>query len=325
MAYNQSTGAWQYEDDSVSKQITGLLSKDNPLFQQAGTNAKKAANRRGLANSTMAVQAGQEALINAALPIASQDAQQIAQKNLQRQGFGEQVGVIGAQGEQQRLNIGAQGTEDRANIGAQGEQQRLNIGAQGTEDRANIGAQGEQERLNIGSRSDADVRSIETQGAQQRQTNEADFGYNQQLQAADLASREEISNLDRQSRDRIADLPGAAHDREKATSAAVAMENSYAEIFRTIAQAHELPAATRDAYLKHVTILRESNLNLVEQLYNIDLQFATPTPTGDLPPGVTDITNPSAPTPTTNPDGPPYTTDSTSNFSPEKSIRDVYI
>ena len=35
------------------------------------------------------------------------------------------------------------------------------------------------------------------------------------------------------------------------------------------------PAETREAYLTHLAALRDSNLNLVEQLYNIDLRWQT--------------------------------------------------
>lgn len=85
MAYN-ADGTWDYEDDSVQTKMTGLMSQNNPLMQQAQTGAMKMANRRGLANSSMAVQAGQEAMLNSALPIASQDASQTAQKNLTAMG-----------------------------------------------------------------------------------------------------------------------------------------------------------------------------------------------------------------------------------------------
>lgn len=63
-------------DASVSKRVKGLLSSNDPYFQQAETQGKQAANRRGLLNSTMGVQAAEKARIDAALPIASQEAAQ---------------------------------------------------------------------------------------------------------------------------------------------------------------------------------------------------------------------------------------------------------
>jgi len=59
---------------TVQGQIADITSADSPLMQQAATRAKQQMAPRGLLNSTMAVQAGQEALYNAASPIAQADA-----------------------------------------------------------------------------------------------------------------------------------------------------------------------------------------------------------------------------------------------------------
>lgn len=75
-------GTWQVEDDNVQNAVKGVIDQGGPLMQQAKTQAKQAANRRGLLNSSMAVQAGQEATYKAALPIASQQSQQTHAKNL---------------------------------------------------------------------------------------------------------------------------------------------------------------------------------------------------------------------------------------------------
>lgn len=59
---------------TVQGLVTGIIGSDSPLMQQARTTALQSMNQRGLLNSTMAEQAGQAAVLNAALPIASQDA-----------------------------------------------------------------------------------------------------------------------------------------------------------------------------------------------------------------------------------------------------------
>ena len=63
----------------VSGRLQGLLADDSSYIQQARTRALQEANRRGLANSSIAVGAGEAAAIDAALPIALSDAQ-IAQQ-----------------------------------------------------------------------------------------------------------------------------------------------------------------------------------------------------------------------------------------------------
>jgi len=88
-------------NETVQGQISGLMSAGNPLLERAKTKAAQAANQRGLLNSSMGVQAGQEAMLSAALPIAQADAQTYArqaQLNQEAQNrFGEQANAFGFQ------------------------------------------------------------------------------------------------------------------------------------------------------------------------------------------------------------------------------------
>jgi hypothetical protein len=62
------------EKQTVQGQVGGLIKSQSPLMQLAETQAKQQMNQRGLLNTSMAVGAGQEAVIKQALPIAQQDA-----------------------------------------------------------------------------------------------------------------------------------------------------------------------------------------------------------------------------------------------------------
>lgn len=84
------------QNQSVESRIPGLLSSDNPIVQTQVGQATMAANARGLQNSTLAVQAGQQAAEASVLPIASQDAAQTAAQNLSAQGA-SQSGALGQQ------------------------------------------------------------------------------------------------------------------------------------------------------------------------------------------------------------------------------------
>lgn len=83
MAYDPITGEYKEEDASVSKRLTELLSRDDPYMQQASTRGNQQANRRGLLNSSIAVGAVENERIRAGLPIASQEAGQAHEMNLQ--------------------------------------------------------------------------------------------------------------------------------------------------------------------------------------------------------------------------------------------------
>ncbi|PPC86674.1 MAG: hypothetical protein CTY37_05310, partial [Methylotenera sp.] len=61
-------------DELLSTQLNKVIGQDSALLQQARGNASKAANSRGLLNSSLAVQAGEAAVLDRALPIAQYDA-----------------------------------------------------------------------------------------------------------------------------------------------------------------------------------------------------------------------------------------------------------
>lgn len=59
---------------TVQGQISGIIAANSPLMQQAKANAQQQMNDRGLINSSIAVGAGQNAVLTAATPIAASDA-----------------------------------------------------------------------------------------------------------------------------------------------------------------------------------------------------------------------------------------------------------
>ena len=84
--------------------------------------------------------------------------------------YDRDIGMLGATGEQERLNKQSQGNQDRLTQITQGEQNRLSIGAQGDQDRQNIAAQGESDIAKIGAQGSQDRQNIAAQGDQNRQT-----------------------------------------------------------------------------------------------------------------------------------------------------------
>lgn len=73
------------KQETVAGQMEGLLSKESPLTTMARTKTAEEANKRGLLNTSLAVQAGEAAAIQSALPIAQQDAKTYAESALTAQ------------------------------------------------------------------------------------------------------------------------------------------------------------------------------------------------------------------------------------------------
>ena len=71
--------AWNVDaNQTVASQLEKILKNDNPLMQQARTRAMQQMQARGGLNSTMAATAGESALYDAAMPIATADARTFA-------------------------------------------------------------------------------------------------------------------------------------------------------------------------------------------------------------------------------------------------------
>ncbi len=62
------------KEATVEGRLSGLLESGSPYLERARTSAKMEAQKRGLLNSSIAAGAGEKAAIEAALPIAQQDA-----------------------------------------------------------------------------------------------------------------------------------------------------------------------------------------------------------------------------------------------------------
>lgn len=112
----QTTAAnWAVDTpQTVQGQLAGITESGSPLMQRAETRAAQQANRRGLINSSMAVQAGQAALYDAALPIAQQDATVNATAAQANAGAQQQANLTNTQAQNQFTMAGT----DAANAAA---------------------------------------------------------------------------------------------------------------------------------------------------------------------------------------------------------------
>ena len=71
---SQPTLGFDERTMTVEGRIQGLMDSDNPIMQQARLQAQQESAARGLQNSSMAVQSGQQAAYASMMPIAQQDA-----------------------------------------------------------------------------------------------------------------------------------------------------------------------------------------------------------------------------------------------------------
>ncbi len=251
MAYDPVTGKYTKEDTGVANRMTGLLSRDNEYMQQAETVGKKQANRRGLLNSTMAVSAVEDSRIRAALPIASQEASQAHQSNL----TGRQLQMSDIQ--QGRQIASTEGMQQR-DLDTRQSMQQTDIQAQ--EDRL-IRELGSRERL------------AELEILARRQMQGEQLSHQEQMQLRDLEQARVLATLDSELRERLAAMDLASGDLRAAAGLAQGYENAYSNTVAGIMANPEIPAVERQRYLDHAARVRDSNLALLEQLFNVQLNW----------------------------------------------------
>lgn len=341
MPYDKDTGLWKPEDDSVDKQVNTLLTPDNPFVMAAKTGATKAANKRGLINSSLAVGAGEEAAIKSVLPIAQQNAGQINAKNLSGQGYtqsselqktdiagaadrlktqiasnesmqakdiqaqndrlvqqlgsAERLNAANAAAEKERLGMQLTADEKRqvTDLNAAKERLGIQVASQEKLQANDIAAQNERLAQQLGSQERLAAAQVAAQKEMQGQQLSAD----ERRQVADLTAAKErlqiqldnqnaiaaldantrtaMNTLDRETQERIANMQLSAGARQSIITQAIQISSTYASELNSITSNTAIPADARDALLRHIAAQRDSDLSIIEQIGNVDLEWTT--------------------------------------------------
>lgn len=214
-------------DDDVEKSLTRIMSQQSPLMKQARTQGLQSAQTAGLGQSTKGIQAAQAAAYQAALPIASQQAQQAHQTGMQREQFGQQT----------KMQEGQFGHET-------GMQTR---GFQQATSQADLDRQQQ-------------VKVANLQGYLDR------LATQEQL-AITLPHEANMKAQDRQMQERLTSMEISAQDKERALSAMTQFNNAFTTAYAQIAQNENIPADARQYFLDRMNVVRDHNQNLTTSLY----------------------------------------------------------
>lgn len=283
-------------DDSVANRVSEITGENSTLMRAAQTEGLKIANRRGLLNSSTAVGASQRAVLDAALPIASQDAATAANKNAAARAFeysmAAQDDAQGFAGQQAALDRSLQQLLQTKQIESADRQQIRQIAS--TEGLA-AAERALQDRMQL-----RDIESREGLAAAQRALDErmqrASIAAAEQQQIRAIASNEGIAaadraltdrlaasaqqfeagqrGLDRATQERLSRMDLDSSDRNAAATMLVQMESLYQQRVDEINSNTALDAPTRTAYLTSARNLRDTQLDFVQQMFDVDLDWA---------------------------------------------------
>jgi hypothetical protein len=229
-----------YGENDVQNRVKNIASQDSALNQMARTEAAKVMNSRGMLNSSMYAGAAQDAVLRQAVPIASQESSQAFQ--------GHEAGL-------QRASTEGMQAKD---IASQQLMQQKSLTA------------AEQSQIR-------DIRSREGQAAADRAQaqllQQKDIASQKSLQQADIGFRTGQGALDRASQEKLASWNLKSTDRNAAAQFLTNMETMYQSAYQSVMSNPNLDATQRTAQLTAAKTMRDKQLNFVEQMYNIDLNW----------------------------------------------------
>lgn len=249
MAYN-AKGEWEDEDASVSKAVSGVISQGGPLMKQAAASGLQTAARRGLANSSMAVQASQAAVLDRAVPMGSQEASQKHQRNISGQEFRQQ-GVL--QGRQ------LESTERIAAADRDAAMARL---------REQIGSE---EKVAFAEHALRKQMHGETLTSQER------------ISANELKAAADRLGIQIESDTNIANMNITASARNAATGAVIDSRNIMNNRINTINSNPNIPADVRAQMIEDARRTFDQDLTIIEDMYAIKLNWETAAPSEPAP------------------------------------------
>lgn len=264
--YVAAQAGWDENLNTVAGRTTRLIDENSPLMQRARTRAAQASNRRGMGNSSIAVGAAENAVLDAAVPIANMDA------NLYGRNLEVNTGMLNAERSQNALEAGRVAMQ--------------NVEAQNTERAQRALAEervAEQNTANVQQRNQA--VAVQDQTAQQFNVqNERDIA----LTEAELASKAKIINAaNQQQADEFTAQQVNAMETEQARidadTAKFNTQQSNAFIMSQLDQANKVQIADLQSFYENQLAgnqassdLFQTTMNALDSIQkNVDMDAAT--------------------------------------------------
>jgi hypothetical protein len=284
------------QNETVQGQMANLMSYNNPLMQRATTRASQAANARGLLNTSMGIQAGQEAALSAALPIAQADAAAYQKQGMANQGYANQFGLadqsfgntkaLSDQTFQQQTGTGVYGTGLIAsNVAAQKDlaaQQQAHLSAEGLLDRAQQttlqdDAQTQQTAVQKAGHTqqstlqeDNQTNQIQLQNDQQSHTTALETARNNLTSSEgdlDRTHKEVLAALDKDNRAELLEIEASFNSLNQASRSSSNIYSGYLGAVKEIQALPDLTAAQKTAA---ITSIFNETISSIEVIKSFD-------------------------------------------------------
>lgn len=247
----------QFDASNVNDQLGSTLNQGGLLMRMAQSKGQGAASARGLGNSTIGIDAAQRAMVDAALPIAQQNAQQANNRFMQDDAQAFTAG-------QSSLDRTQQLTMQKNDFSNQTNQAKLNAGLTETRDKllyqqqlGTLSAEGAQRLKEL----DAQLKNQTTLNNQQNQWNSAEAQKDRQQQLTVLEKQfgQETAQMAQQV---VANTHGMY------MGAIDSAMSSYNERYAAIMADSSMKAADKQTLAANMKKELNSTLGMYQQLYS---------------------------------------------------------
>jgi hypothetical protein len=271
---------WNVTDNqTVQGQLTGLIASNSPLMQQAQTSAMQDMNRRGLYNSSMAIGAGQDAVIRNALPIAQADAATYANSAKYAADVANTIG---------QFNVGQTNTAQQYNANALNQAAAANQAAQNTAAQYNAGNLTDMSKFNASSglqnaqfnaqqenavRESNAARTQQTSLANADATNKAlaqqiDNSFKAAIASADNTTKIQLQEIDASTRENLAGIEAQYKQLMQSTASASELYQQALKNINDVMMNPDLEAATVQTAINNQMNALKNGLAVVDAMNN---------------------------------------------------------
>jgi hypothetical protein len=248
----------------VQNQLAAITSTGSKLNEAAEARAAQAANRRGLLNSSMAVEAGQKAVLDASLPVAQQDAGTFASADTANAQYANTAA---------QFNTAAKNT-----AGLQDAQLQTQVNIE------NMRKDLQQRLAEI--QASTTLSTADKQAATQKAISDSDNAAKMELQKMDGIIKTSLQNLDAASKEKLSQVEADNRQLLQTNISAANAYAQYAQALSSISTSDKMDAAAKQQAADNQLQSLQATLRAIGQVSGLDLSkyFQQATITGPVTP-----------------------------------------
>lgn len=285
--YDASTGKttnWAVDPatQTVNGQVNSILAQDNPLIQKARSDAAATANSRGLLNSSMAVQAGESAVIDNALKIATPDAATYADAGKTNAAAANTTDAATQLAKNNAAQFGANAgnTASLQNANNQTDTSNKNAAAanslqqqeQGLVAQAQFGNASAANDANKTDAANALTASTQNQDAKLKESMQTyDTATKAALQNADAASKLQLTKLDSDTKTTLANIQAKYNVQMQTSQSMAASYQSMVDNITKVMANPDLDAPAKQAAINNLTTVYNQGLQMQSNVSGLAL------------------------------------------------------